>query len=329
MVARSGPVLSLLLAPPAWGKTSLLMDLFAKRPGRWVYLAPLRALAGEFYQRVKGLVDTYYLASQSDLAKLVQKGGHPPALVVATPETFGEEGVAWATEVGACFVLDEIHLFYLWGESFRPWLREYLYIVGSSGQNILALTATLSESFLEQCRAEFSWAEYRVHVQDWGNFQWAYPPQCMRYYGPMGGRRLRRSFALGLKRGQTSLLFVQTRREVDYWVDFCQRHHFPALGCVGGEVAHFQKELKSGPRPLAIVCTSVLSHGVNLPSFRAVYLGFAVEEDALWLQMGARGGRRGETFTLHCLNWPGASLAQKSWVWCKSFLADEFEQWVL
>ena len=322
-------MLSLLLAPPAWGKTSLLIELFARGHGHWVYISPLRALAGEFYQRVRCRVNTCYLTSQSDLRALVQKKGRPPTLIVATPETFGEDGVAWARQRDASFVLDEIHLFYLWGESFRPWLREYLYIVGASGQNVVGLTATLSEHWLEQCRREFSWAGYQVCVQDWGNFQWGHPPRSVRYYGPFGANRLRRHFVMGLKRGQTSLLFVKTRREVDYWLDFCHRHHLCALGCVGGEVATFQRQLAKIPRPLAIICTSVLGHGVNLPSFQAVYLSFAVEDAALWLQMGARGGRRGEDFTLHCLNWPGLSLRQRLLTWCKSFLAGEYEQWVL
>ncbi len=329
MDSKNRAIFSLLLAPPAWGKTSLLIELFSRQLGPWVYLSPLRALADEFYHRVKNLVNTYYLKSQSDLEKLLLFKENPPRLVIGTPETLGLEGAAWAEKLKAHFVLDEIHLFYLWGESFRPWLREYLYVVGNTGQNILGLTATFSDEWLEQCREEFSQAGYKLHIQDQGNFKWAHPPRSFRYYGFRGRSRLRRNFLAGLERGETSLLFCQTRRDVHNWVDFCQRKRISVIGCTGGGVDLFREQLRQEPRPLSIVCTSVLGHGVNLPTFDAVYLDLIVDHRALWLQMAARGGRRGEGFVLHCLNWPNATSSRRIFYWWKTILSDEICQWVL
>ena len=45
--------LTVLMAPPGWGKTSLILDLYKSGNKKVIFVSPLRALANEFYERLK------------------------------------------------------------------------------------------------------------------------------------------------------------------------------------------------------------------------------------------------------------------------------------
>ena len=51
-----------------------------------------------------------------------------------------------------------------------------------------------------------------------------------------------------------------------------------------------------------IIATSVVSHGVNLPSIGRVIFLYRVQNTAHYIQMLGRGGRRGESVQYHVLN---------------------------
>jgi superfamily II DNA or RNA helicase len=72
------------------------------------------------------------------------------------------------------------------------------------------------------------------------------------------------------------------------------------------------ERLKSQPNPDFIISTTVLSHGVNLPKIEKLFFTYKVENPDLWIQMVARGGRKGEEFQVFALEEP-IGLFWSSW----------------
>jgi hypothetical protein len=95
------------------------------------------------------------------------------------------------------------------------------------------------------------------------------------------------------------LYFCQYRFQVDRWLDFCKKRKIRALGCKGGEVSEFVEELGICKAPSVIFATTALSHGVNLPSIRKIFISYRVYSLDFWIQMTGRGGRKGEPFELY------------------------------
>jgi superfamily II DNA or RNA helicase len=58
------------------------------------------------------------------------------------------------------------------------------------------------------------------------------------------------------------------------------------------------------PVPDFIIATTVLGHGVNLPLIKRVFFLYPVKNPDFWLQMVARGGRRGESYSVFALENP-------------------------
>jgi type I site-specific restriction endonuclease len=79
---------------------------------------------------------------------------------------------------------------------------------------------------------------------------------------------------------------------------------FSYVSCIGGEAKFMANKLKLMPAPDFIISTTVLSHGVNLPQIAKVYFLYKVNNLDFWLQMVARGGRRGERFEVIALEKP-------------------------
>ena len=86
-------------------------------------------------------------------------------------------------------------------------------------------------------------------------------------------------------------------------VELASRHGFKAIGCVGGEVEKFQTELKNSNGKIdCIFSTIALSHGVNLPEIKKVFINYEVKNYDFWLQMVGRGGRQGSAYEVYCFD---------------------------
>jgi superfamily II DNA or RNA helicase len=59
-------------------------------------------------------------------------------------------------------------------------------------------------------------------------------------------------------------------------------------------VPAFQRQMAEGVH--LIFSTTVLSHGVNLPPVRWIVFSYEEKNEAIFLQMRGRGGRRGQDF---------------------------------
>ena len=300
---------TLFLAPPAWGKTTLLLNL----PGPWIFVSPLRALAEEFYERVQATGERVkILRSRKDetWAKFCK---NPRGILIATPETLPSHFPQNILE--QCFmVLDEFHLFLHWGETFRPYLTEQFFSWANQGIPVLGLSATVDQSQLQEIQL---WREHcfdHLFVINVGNMQFKHPPTKHTRYGKRVDRLKRRMVFESLNENNRGIIFCGSRAQVFYWCNWLNRRGVKSLGCVGGQVEQFRQGLKENPDATWIVTTSALSHGVNLPSFDHVFIAHEPDRESIWLQMAARGGRKGEKFHLHSLQKAKAHEKMRVWL---------------
>jgi superfamily II DNA helicase RecQ len=112
----------LLTSPPASGKTFWIKS-YAKnfRVGEFLVLSPLRAL-----------VDECRLNWGNDIQ-------------VMTPEEYLCKNIS-----PKVVIIDEFHLWYFWGNSFRPLMWEGLFKVLAQAHICICLSATVSEKMLEE-----------------------------------------------------------------------------------------------------------------------------------------------------------------------------------
>ena len=259
----------LFLAPPAWGKTSLVIDLYKDFSGKVVFLSPLRALAEEFYKRTK---------EEGIRPRILKKRGDCPinnyekerkSFLIATPETLDEKLWNVFERERPLFIIDEFHLFYTWGEDFRPLLWETTMKIANIGSSIFALSATFNENIFKQCKHDFTVGVERAYWIDIGNQEFLYPPKSIVFMGWWKKQvfRIILFHCLRKRTEESYLVFCRYRYEVKRLVNLLQKEGINALGCVGGEVPVFQEALKKNHNSV-IVATSCLSHGVNLPVFQ-------------------------------------------------------------
>ena len=87
---------------------------------------------------------------------------------------------------------------------------------------------------------------------------------------------------------------------MDELVDRANRLGFKALGCVGGEVDQFLNSVKENEGSIdCIFSTTTLSHGVNLPEIKKVFIDYEIKNYDFWLQMIGRGGRKGSEYQVY------------------------------
>lgn len=280
-----------LISPPASGKTTLLLEIFAQLPSqRWIFLSPLRALAEEFYLRVKDIIPTQMYWRNSDHLIL------PEGLIIVTPEQVDQKLVRQLE--GAVVIVDEIHLWDHWGNSFRPVMWEAYFSLTEKSPLMIHLTATVNAElteWIELSRSHFD----EIFVFDYGNNQMKYSPQKTILYPLSMKSNVQQSIKRKLKQKNMGvrLVFCAYREEVRQWKRWCDENGLFALCCVGGEARAFQQELALIPHvPDVIISTTVLSHGVNLPEITGVYFTYQVKDQDFWLQMVTRGGRRGQSY---------------------------------
>lgn len=320
---------NLLLAPPAWGKTSLILDLVKRQEGLWIFVSPLRALANEFYERAKECLNTCLIQSQKDLNMFYQQEEKKKyQIVVGTPEVFGDSFFEnYVGKRARGIIIDEVHLFHSWGKSFRPYLLDSFYLCLSVGIPVLGLSATIEDALIKQLKHECLFAGVDLQIEDYGNFKLLNEPNKFYFYTKFGRSALLGSFTKIIKKKESDdchLLFCETRSEVDYWLDYCARHKIEAIGCVGGKVKEFQDSLKKSKNLRVIVSTTVLSHGVNLPEIRNIFISYQVKDHAMWIQMIGRGGRKGEEFNVFSLE----SYDKSYWKNIKLLLKTYYKKWL-
>lgn len=302
--------LTLFIAPPAWGKTSLLLDM----PGPWIFVAPLRALAEEFAERIKAEGRKVKILRRRNQKEWQSFAKNPQGILVATPETLPSHLPQIIVEK-CVLVLDEFHLFQKWGEDFRPLLREQLYAWANLGARILGLSATVDK---EQIGEVKRWRQHgfeQIIIIDIGNMRFKNPPKRILNYGKNRTALKRRVYWESRKNHNSGIIFCKSRWQVKLWQEWFELRRIPSLACVGGQVEQFRKNLAKQEKTAWIVTTSALSHGVNLPSFNHVFIDHKPDSHSMWLQMAARGGRKGEAFYLHAMEMEDNSVKQKLKIW--------------
>ncbi|WP_127716574.1 DEAD/DEAH box helicase [Halobacteriovorax sp. HLS] len=289
----------LFLAPPGWGKTTLILDFYEKFDGSVVFISPLRALAEEFYKRAISLKNVYSASDSEGISKFKKK---KKSMLILTAEKLSDEIINESLKKKVLFIFDEFHLFYYWGDTFRPLLLEKLMAVANIEARVLALSATMSDYLLSRWKEDFSVAMSNCFLLNLGNQYLLNRPEKIyrmsMFSDGFFNRRLIRCIDDDSTRG-TILVFCRYRKDVELWTEFCQRRKINALGCVGGQVDTFLEKLAKNPRPRVIVTTSALSHGVNLPIVSRVFITYPVNNEDFWVQMVGRGGRDGSSYELY------------------------------
>ncbi|MCB9093477.1 MAG: DEAD/DEAH box helicase, partial [Halobacteriovoraceae bacterium] len=262
--------------------TTHILNLIAHEQ-RIIFVSPLRALAEEVLQRAP-IKEKGYLNARCEFENWKFIVCTPESLLVSTLELKRTDLI----------VLDEIHLFYLWGDSFREKLIEIRELIFTSCERMIALTATISDEVFEIYQQEVALNFEHNYLMDLGNHKLNNPP-FMHLTLPkflMTDDLLKILIEFSLTKGRV-LVFSNLRKRVDFWQANFQ--HFQVLTCKGGEVPTFVEELKK-ISPDLILSTIALSHGVNLPSVGCVVFDGDFKDESFLVQMLARAGRRGESF---------------------------------
>lgn len=299
---------TLLTAPVAAGKTRLVVEFYREQNYKVIFVSPLRALANEVYNKLAQTEKNIFLAGGAH-------GGLPESLVnflqarksflVTTMELLTEDFLEACSEQKEkiIFILDEFHLFYHWGESFRPILHDRFLAILDTQAPVLGITATMSEELLLRLKEDLKYHNDIWFYIDYGNHQLHRSPKKIHYYHQMKPQIFNRAMWRELRMKEASdvyLIFCSYRSEVDELVARTRRMGLRSLGCVGGEVEPFLKELEKFDGIVdCIFSTTTLSHGVNLPEIKKVFINYQVQNYDFWLQMIGRGGRKGGDYEVY------------------------------
>jgi superfamily II DNA helicase RecQ len=293
----------LFLAPPAWGKTQILWKLLASKK-KIFFISPLRALAAEFYE--KALADgikSFYREARGEFACQEDID-----LSIYTPELYLKDHFEGKfSKIDFCnklLVIDEIHLFFLWGHSFRPHLLDFLELALGDFQNTFALSATMSPCNKKEYQKIWEHCFEENFLLNLGNFKFKNIPTghfCTYFFSKKMQDLIMKNFLLSSKKARV-LVFVKYREEAKQLNLWCQSRGVLSLYCIGGEVQEFREKL-SRSIPQVIISTSALGHGVNLPDINDVFFNYNEPNTALRIQMMTRGGRRGQVYYVFTPFW--------------------------
>jgi ATP-dependent DNA helicase RecQ len=299
--------LLLLTAPPASGKTFLISSLIKELNDQILFISPLRALANECLS---------LWGSNCE---------------VMTPEEWSGE-----KRKSKVVILDEFHLYFYWGDTFRPQMWEAFYEMVEEIELVILLTATLTLEMQREIK------KFEVHFDqifwiDHGNQKLKYHP--LNYYQAYTAKWIQQKILSQKKSSDVSLIFCAYRQEVLKWEKTLTKNGYRVWSCVGGEATRFSLRAQVEEKPDFIVSTTVLSHGVNLPSIARIYFLYEVKNLDFWIQMVARGGRKGETFEVFALEPPvgikwnkftnALAIAGLSFKMKMQQLMTEIEEWFL
>lgn len=277
--------LLVLTAPPASGKTYWVTRL---KEGlgteKILFLSPLRALADECLQNWQDTV------------------------TVMTPEEWLRKKT-----FSSVVIIDEFHLFFYWGDTFRPLMWETFYEVTQKASLTILLTATLSPSMKQEISFFSSQFDSMIWL-DRGNQRLKFYPE--KYIKAPSRNWIMQQIKTQAKGKEVRLIFCRYRQEVRAVSEALVKLGYSCLSCVGGEAKEMKNKLRHTPRPDFIIATTVLSHGVNLPDIRKIFFLYPTENIDFWIQMVARGGRRGLSYQVFSLEKPFSV----SWSPFKNFL---------
>ncbi len=267
---------TLFMAPMGWGKTRLIWQLLEDFE-RIIIVSPLRSILEDLKER-ECVVDN-----------ITVKG-----IFLTTVESLSKDDLDFALKSNSLFVLDEFHLFYEWGESFRPRLLDFLYQISSSkSTKVIGLSATITDELYRVIERDVENNFRHFCFLNIGNFQKKNMYKKKRMLiRPLLLLKLIFEQLL-FERGRT-ILFCSSRKEVFFWHKFFLRLGISCDYCVGGQVKDFVARENLNPANL-IIATSALSHGVNLHGIENIYISYKPSESTNF-QMIGRGGRFGEEF---------------------------------
>lgn len=314
--------LKILLAPTGSGKTHFILNRLNCGLRKIVFVSPLKALAMEFFEKAH---EKSLLVCPSLKQEQLDEDWR---FLVATPEALGSRWLEKLSlfEPKPLIILDEIHLFFKWGHSFRPRLLAFIESIGVLNFPTLGLTATLDHSSFQWIKTSVS-SGFEASLLDYGNMKMKFPPS-ENYYFPKKAKRIFQQFfedQMRFGEGKTALYFCRTRNEVFQWVDYFHWLGVPSLGCVGGETQNFMKNYNKNNPPRVIFSTSALSHGVNLGAIDEIYIGHELEDEDMWIQMASRGGRTGEKFKIYSFNsWGERNQSALSLAMCLKIVRSRF-----
>jgi superfamily II DNA or RNA helicase len=263
--------LLILTSPPASGKTYWIESFAEEVTEKILVISPLRALADEC------------------------RGKWNDKILTMTPEEWLLKKVP-----ASLVIFDEFHLHFYWGDNFRNAMWECFYELTYGAHFTVLLTATLSQEMVRECE------QFKTHFDEmtWincGNQQLKYIPY--RYIKMPDARSIEQAiFHYGVE--GVKLIFCEYREQVFEWERKLTKKGFRVWTCVGGEAQKMHQHLAHDPEPDYIVATTVLSHGVNLPRIACVYFLYRLDNIDFWIQMVARGGRRGEKYEVFSLENP-------------------------
>lgn len=210
-------------------------------------------------------------------------------------------------------IFDEFHLFFYWGDSFRPLMWEMFFEVTQKSKFTFLLTATLNEMMKKEIM-HFDSQFDSIYWVDKGNQKLMYKP--FRYIVAPSKKWIQNQYEMEPKNRDVKLIFCQYREEVFALEKKLLTLGYSCITCVGGESKFMAKKLRECPKPDFIISTTVLSHGVNLPMIKKIYFTYQVANQDFWIQMVARGGRRGDQYQVFSLEKP---IGLK-WNYCTNLL---------
>ncbi len=301
---------TLLTAPVAAGKTKLIIDFYQSQQYKMIFVSPLRALANEVYSKLSKENKNVFLTGgklplEECFMNFLQSR---KSVLIATMELLNEEFLeaCFGQSENIFFVLDEFHLFYHWGEQFRPILHDRFLAILETQAPVLGITATMSQDLVANLNKDLAYHhDYWFHL-DFGNHQLHRAPRRINYFSLSEKARFSRVLwkELRFKRKESVfIVFCSYRSEVEEMVTRSNRLGIPALGCVGGEVELFLSQLDNPSEAVEVIfSTTTLSHGVNLPEIKKVFINYEVKNFDFWLQMVGRGGRQGAEYEVYCFD---------------------------
>jgi ATP-dependent DNA helicase RecQ len=289
MVGKNNPYLLnktsyIFLAPPGYGKTSFMLDLVLNSQKKFIFISPLKEINLEIYERFKEKIS---IVLNPNLAL-----DFNAKLFIVSAEHFKENMIK-----DRVIILDEIHLFYHWGHSFRPHLMEILYSCFNGENTLWTLTATLNKSIGYELKSDLLNNFETVLEINLGNNQLKNIPRKIVNIKQPFKKIFSQNWQHLINKNGKTLIFVRTRYEVDYWEEKLKKKFKKVIGCKSIAGFSWGQMIKNN-EPDIIISTSVLSHGVNLKGISQVIITYEDVSEDFWLQMVARAGRNGEKFEI-------------------------------